>query len=109
MKAGAATHDCRRRSVTQSFGSGARSVPRSRPQRRATMPVMQMAFWVLLVADVFAACYWPTSVLGALIAKAKIVSAATVQIAVLVLSALLTASAVRRIARLLRSERKGAE
>src|SRR5262249_42458829 len=52
--------------------------------------VTDLFFWFFFVVDVFGACYWPTSRLGALLVQSGILPLSSSTLVVLLSSALLT-------------------
>ncbi len=63
-----------------------------------------LLFRFLLVIDVFAICYWPTSRLGELLVQSRILGLKAARVLVLVLSAFLTPAVIRGMISLLKEE-----
>lgn len=59
--------------------------------------VTDLLFWLFLVIDVFGACYWPISWVGALLVQSKVLASGLATVGVLILSAVLTPVVLRGI------------
>ena len=66
--------------------------------------VIDLLFWFLLVIDVFAICYWPTSRLGKLLVQSGILGLKAARVLILVLSAFLTPAVIKGMISLLKEE-----